>query len=85
MTHTRSQLICWSNFIFNIPLCDYRLNIVISDVRHNKNLLLQMFFLCNGYMFRQTIMLASDHSIHNIYTKSACVDEKVSIKGVQRR
>jgi hypothetical protein len=27
------------------------------------------FFLCNGYMFQQTIMSSSDHSIHNIYVK----------------
>jgi hypothetical protein len=72
-------------FILNIPLCDYRLNIVTSDVRHNTYLLLQMFFLCNGYMFRQTIMSSSDHSIHNIYIyKSAYVNDKYLLKGYKQ-
>jgi hypothetical protein len=55
------------NSIFNI--LDW-LSMVTSDVGYNTYFITDVFFfLCNGYMFRQTIMSSSEHSIHNIYTK----------------
>jgi hypothetical protein len=73
-----------NSFIFNIPLCDYRLNTVTSDVRHNTYLLWHVFFSMQWlHVSTNNYVIFRPFNTKHIY-KSAHVDVKYLLKRVQR-
>jgi hypothetical protein len=72
------------NFIFNIPLCGYRLKLTNKWRQTQHVFYHRFFFLCNGYMFRQTILSSSDHSMRNMYTKVLVWMKSIYSRGTKK-
>jgi hypothetical protein len=60
-----------SNFIFNIPLCDYRLNAVTSDVRHNTY---EIYITFNIMINIDSYIVFNHHFIYVIVSSSKTTD-----------